>query len=74
MDNQGFVALSSLLLSVFELSQNKTFFSLFSTQALHCNARASLVVGHRLSCPWECGILVPQQGLNPHPLHWKVDS
>ena len=24
---------------------------------------------------WEaCGVLGPQQGLNPHPLHWKVRS
>ena len=22
----------------------------------------------------QCGILVPDQGLNPYPLHWKVES
>ena len=26
------------------------------------------------SCPWACGIFVPDQGLNLHPLHWKADS
>ena len=28
---------------------------------------------HRLSCFSACGIF-PDQGLNPHPLHWQVDS
>lgn len=35
---------------------------------------ASLVVPHKLSCHVACRILVPHQGLNPHHLHWKVDS
>ena len=26
------------------------------------------------SCTVTCGILVPHQGVNPHPLHWKADS
>ena len=34
----------------------------------------SLVVACRLSCPVACGILLPDWGSNPHPLHWKVDS
>ena len=28
----------------------------------------------RLSCPVAWGILVPSQGSNPHPQHWKADS
>ena len=34
---------------------------------------ASLVVDHGLSCPTTGGIF-PGQGLNPRPLHWRVDS
>ena len=33
----------------------------------------SVVVVHRLSCSAACGIF-PEQGLNPCPLHWQVDS
>ena len=34
---------------------------------------ASVVVAHGLSCSGACGIF-PDQGLNPCPLHWQVDS
>ena len=34
---------------------------------------ASVVVAHRLSCSRACGIFL-DQGLNPCPLHWQVDS
>ena len=34
---------------------------------------ASVVVARGLSCPMACGIFL-EQGLNPHPLHWRVDS
>ena len=33
----------------------------------------SVVVAHGLSCSAACGIF-PDQGLNPCPLHWQVDS
>ena len=33
----------------------------------------SVVVAHGLCCSVACGIL-PNQGSNPHPLHWQVDS
>ena len=33
----------------------------------------SVVVVHGLSCSVACGIL-PDQGSNPRPLHWQVDS
>ena len=33
----------------------------------------SEVVAHRLSCSMSCGILL-DQGFNPCPLHWQVDS
>ena len=33
----------------------------------------SVVVAHRPSCSVACGI-VPDQGLNPCPLHWQADS
>ena len=32
-----------------------------------------VVVAHRRSCSEACGIL-PDQGLNPCPLHWQADS
>ena len=35
--------------------------------------RASVVVAHGLSCSKACGIF-PDQGPNPCPLHWQVDS
>ena len=35
--------------------------------------RTSVVVVHGLSHPVACGIL-PDQGLNPYPLHWQVDA
>ena len=34
---------------------------------------ASVVVAHRVSCSAACGIF-PDQGSNPRPLHWQVDS
>ena len=34
----------------------------------------SVVAVHGLSCPTACGILGPQPGIEPRPLHWKVDS
>ena len=33
----------------------------------------SVVVAHGLSCSAACGVF-PDQGLNPRPLHWQVDS
>ena len=33
----------------------------------------SVVQGHRLSCSKACGIFL-DQGSNPCPLHWQVDS
>ena len=33
----------------------------------------SVVVAHGPSCSAACGIL-PDQGSNPHPLHWQADS
>ena len=36
-------------------------------------AVASLVVAHGLSRPKACGIF-PDQGSNPHCLHWQKDS
>ena len=33
----------------------------------------SVVVVHGVSCPAACGI-IPEQGWNPCPLHWQVDS
>ena len=48
-------------------------------RASHCTglpcwgAWASAVVAHRLSCSAACGIFL-DQGLNPCPLNWQVDS
>ena len=36
--------------------------------------QASIVVAHGLSCSAASGILVPQPGIEPHPLHCKMDS
>ena len=36
-------------------------------------ARALLVVAHGLNCTTACGTFL-DQGLNPHPLHWQVES
>ena len=33
----------------------------------------SVVVAHRMSCSRVCGIFL-DQGSNPYPLHWQVDS
>ena len=46
-------------------------FSCCGAQTL--GARASVVVAHGLSCSVACGIF-PDQGLNPHPLHWQAVS
>ena len=41
--------------------------------ARELQSAGSVVVAHRLSCSMACGIL-PDQGSNPCPLHWQVDS
>ena len=46
-------------------------FSCCGAQAL--GTWASVVVARRLSCSVACGIF-PDQGSNPCPLHWQVDS
>ena len=46
-------------------------FSCCSSQALE--RMRSIVVAHSLSCPTACEIF-PDQGLNPCPLHWQMDS
>ena len=45
-------------------------FSSCGSRALECS---SVVVAHGLRCSAACGIF-PDQGLNPCPLHWQVDS
>ena len=39
-----------------------------------CGSQASLVAACGLSCPVAGGILVHQLGIEPCPLHCKVDS
>ena len=44
-----------------------------------CGARGlehagTVVAARRLTCSAACGILVPPPGIEPCPLHWKVDS
>ena len=36
-------------------------------------AHRPISLAHRLCCSAACGIF-PDQGLNPYPLHWQVDS
>ena len=53
-------------------------------QASHCGGflsrntgskdRGSAALVFTFSCPEACGILIPDQGLNPHLLHWQADS
>ena len=38
-----------------------------------CGVWASVAVAHGLSCPVACRLL-PDQGLNSCPLHWRVNS
>ena len=45
-------------------------FSCYRARALECG---SVVAELRLSCPRACGIFL-DQGSNPSPLHWQVDS
>ena len=56
----------------------------YGAQASHCSGlsccgaqapgtQISVVVAHGLSCSAACGIF-PDQGSNPCPLHWQVDS
>ena len=45
-------------------------FSCWGAQSL---GEGSVVVAHGLSCSAACGIF-PDQGLNPHLLHWQVGS
>lgn len=47
--------------------------SWFLLQSTGSSTWISVVVVHGVSCPAACGI-VPEQGWNPHPLHWQVDS
>ena len=44
------------------------------TAAQSCRAHGSGAAAHRLSRPMTCGLLVPDQGLNPRPQHQKGDS
>ena len=41
--------------------------------ARRSQSAGSAVVAHQPSCSAACGIL-PDQGSNPHPLHWQEDS
>ena len=41
--------------------------------ALWWRQLGSVVAARGLSCPEACEILVPGQGWNLHPLHWKAD-
>ena len=43
---------------------------LWSTGSRHAG---SVIVAHRPSCSAACEIF-PDQGSNPHPLHWQADS
>ena len=38
------------------------------------STQASAASIHSLACSVTCGILVPQPGINPHPLRCKADS
>ena len=57
-----FVAVRGLLISVAS-----------RCRAWAVGAQASVVVAQGLSCSAACGIF-PDQGSNPCPLHWQVDS
>ena len=42
-------------------------------RSMGSRAWASVFVVHGLSCSAACGVFL-DQGLNPYPLHWQVDS
>ena len=48
-------------------------FMFLTVLGLCCCMQASVVVVHGLSCSAACGIF-PDQGADPCPLHWQVDS
>ena len=47
--------------------------SVVAAQLMDCGTQTSIVVACGLSCSKVCGIF-PDQGSNPSPLHWQVDS
>ena len=63
----------------FSLKKKFLHFSLVAS-GLSCRTpalwlrRMDVVVAHGLSCCAAYGILVSLPGIEPHPLHWKVDS
>ena len=61
-----------MLLSCFGCARSSLWW-LFWLQITGAVTQASVVVAHGLSCSTACG-LFPDQGLNPCPLHWWVDS
>ena len=65
-----FVAVCRLLIAVASLVAEHGLQARGLQQLWHAG---SVVVAHRFSCSTACGIF-PDQGSNPCPLHWQVDS
>ena len=64
------------LLSLLSMGSRRMGFSSCGTWVVVAHglqSAGSVVVAHGLSCSAACGI-VPDQGLNPCPLQWQVDS
>jgi len=53
--------------------KNNPIHSLSAVGSWLWHAASAVAVG-RLSCPTARGILVPEQGSDPRPLHWKTGS
>ena len=58
-----FLEVQGLLITVASLVAEHGFWSV----------GASIVKAQWLSCPQACGVF-PEQGSNPHPLHWQADA
>ena len=77
-----FVAVHGLLTAVASLAAEQQALGTWASVVVVCGlsscgswlqSAGSVVVAHGLSCSVARGIL-PDQGSNPHPLHWQVDS
>ena len=68
------LSLSFFIFAVWVLCRGMQGFSSCSTQGLLMLwSTGSVFAAHGLSCREACGIFL-DQGLNPCPLHWQVDS
>ena len=66
----SFLLLSNIYISIYTQS---ILCDIYIYIYIYIGMWASVVVAHGLSCSAACGIFL-DQGSNPCPLHWQVDS